>query len=224
MKLHPSVALIFSLLIALVVVFVVDPLDPSTLSTPFCLGLILMGLSFHQRPRVVVTVTLAYMALAFYAMVHFLEFAPIPSPHPYFWFFQRFGLFLIVCTMSIYLSYYREYTERHISYIQNILGKLPVPVVVSDAGGSITYANDALCAFFSQPAPDLIGKRYIDLFMANIQEAKATRYYLELFGKQTSTAQEVELKTSVKSQATNASLTCLGVGDHRNMITVLQLN
>lgn len=224
MKFSSSAALVLSLLIALVVVFVIDPLDRSTLSTPFCLGLILMGLSFRQSPWVVVTASLIYMGLTVYAMLHFLEFSPTPSPHPIFWFFQRFGLFFIVCMMSMYLSSYRDYTERNLAHIQLIFGKLPAPVLVSDVAGYIIYVNKPLCTFLGQPASSLLGKRYIDLFMTNIQERKAMRYYIELFGDKVNTAHEVELTTATAHLKINACLIGLGVGVHRNMITVMQPN
>jgi PAS domain-containing protein len=222
MKLSTTSIFIIAIMLALLVVFAVDPLDPSTLSTPFCFGLIVMGLSLRQRVWLVLSISLIYCVLVVFAMVHFLEFAPGPNPHPIFWFFQRFGLFLIVCGMGVYLSSYRENTERNLTHIQGILSKLPAPVVISDAAGYITYVNEAICTFFKQPATSLIGKRYADLFMSDTQEGKAMRYYIDLFADQTNSMHELELRPSVSTSNINACITCLGTGIHRNMITVLQ--
>jgi len=206
------------------VVFVIDPLDPSTLSTPFCLGLILMGLSFRQKGWVVVIVSMIYCVLVIYAMIYFIENQPLQTsqPHPWFWFFQRFGTFLLLCIMAIYLSYYREDTQQNLTHIQGILSKLPAPVVISDAAGYITYVNETLCTFLDQPAARLLGKRYVDLFMSQTQEGKAMRYYIELFSDQSNSVHEVELRTSVGSSNTIGFLTCMGLGASRSMITVLQ--
>lgn len=225
MKFSPLGALTISLLLGLLVTFVVDPMDPSTLSTPFCLGLVIMGLSFRQKTWVVATTCLIYCALVIYAMIHFLDFAPPPPTlHPWFWFFQRFGSFLVVCGLGTYLSYYREDTQRSLAHIQGILGKLPAPVVISDAAGYITYVNESLCKFFGQPAFSLLGKRYVDVFMTDIQEGKAMRYYIELFSDQSNTMHEVELKTSAGPFYTKGNLTCLGMRTYRSMVTVLQIN
>jgi PAS domain-containing protein len=221
MKLSPLFALILSLALALIVVFYIDPLDKSTFSTPFCLGLILMWLSLRQNAWIVLTATVAYCCLDFYATDMFLGNFRHPAEHPYFWFFQRFGLFSVVCVMAIYLAYHREESERSLKHIQAVLKKLPVPVVISDATGYIIYTNEALCSFFGKPNAELIGKRYLELFMSNIEEGKAMRYYIELFGSHDQNAPEVELMTSINPKSTKATLTCLGTGKHRSMITVL---
>jgi len=224
MKLSPIIALSLSLILALLVTFIVDPLDPSTLSTPFCLGMILMALSIRQPAWVVVIVSVCYCVLVIFAMVNFYEESPRHGPHPYFWFFQRFGLFLVVSTMAIYLSHYREETQRNLTHIQEILSKLPVPVAISDATGCIIYVNEALCSFFSKPASSLVGKRYIDFFMTNTQEGKAMRYYIDLFGDEAKNVHDVELRTPVNPADISACLTCLGPGSHRHMITVLRFH
>jgi len=223
MKLSPFTSLVTSLVLALLVIFFIDPLDPSTFSTPFCLGLILMWISLRQGGGVVLTTAICFCLLDFYATDTFLGHVHVPLPHPYFWFFQRFGLFLVVCVMAVYLSYHREQSERNLKHIQSILGKLPAPVVISDASGKILYANEALCSFLKKPVDELSGKHYLDLFMTNIEEGKAMRYYIELFENQDQNAPEVELLTSTNDGHIKASLTCLGTGTQRSMITVLQV-
>jgi len=222
MKLSSPITISIAVVLAIIVVFIIDPLDPSTFSTPFCLGMILMWLSLRQKAWVVLLITFCYAILDCYASVWFMGKFQHPAPHPYFWFFQRFGLFLVVCVMAIYLSYHREQSEKNLERIQAILGKLPAPVVVSDGAGYVVYANEALCSFFNQKGNSLVGKRYLDLFMTNIDEGKAMRYYIELFAAQEQDSPEVDLMTSVNNSSIKASLTCLGTGSNRNMITVLQ--
>jgi len=224
MKLSPIIASVLSILLALLVIFVIDPLDPTTFSTPFLLGIILMWLSLRQEAWVVLVITVCYCVLDCYATFWFLGSFRHPAEHPYFWFFQRFGLFLVVSIMAVYLSYHREQADKNLDHIQTVLGKLPAPVVISDAAGYITYVNEALCNFFGQSSASLVGKRYLDLFMTNIEEGKAMRYYIELFGEVNPNAPEVELVTSVGPASVKAALTCLGAGSHRNMITVLHLH
>lgn len=224
MKLSPLVAFAFSIVMALLIVFVIDPLDPTTFSTPFLLGLILMWLSLRQSAWVVLTVTLAYCIMDFYATDWFLRNFRHPAEHPYFWFFQRFGLFTVVSVMAVYLSYYRENSERNLSHVQSILRKIPSPMAISDATGYITYVNETLCHYFGKPAASLLGKRYVDLFMSQTQEGKAMRYYIELFGEQADTVHEVDLSLSVGAPSTKGHVICMGQGSQRSMITVFQID
>ena len=221
MKKQPLVILGLAIAIGMIVAFVIDPLDRTTLSTPFLLGLLLLALSIRQALWVVVTACVAYCALDIYAMFDFMRHAPHPVVHPAFWFYQRLGQFLVVCLMAVYLSYFREQMQRNLDQTREILSKLPAPVAVSDAAGYVTYVNDYLCAFLGQPSADLVGKRYIDLFMTDIQEGKAMRYYIELFGD-SNPNHEMKLRTAAAQASLNASVTCLGYGAQRNMITVLQ--
>jgi len=223
MKLSPTAILILSILAGVIVVFVIDPLDSTTLSSPFCLGILLMALSIRQAVWVVVTACLAYCALDFYAMSYFLEHAPNPVIHPFFWFYQRFGLFLVVCLMATYLSYYREQTQRILNQTRDVLSKLPAPVAISDAAGYVTYVNDYLCALLGQSSSQLLGKRYVDLFMSDIEEGKAMRYYIDLFGEPSQKLHDLKLKFPAAQNGTDAYATCLGSGAQRHMVTVLKL-
>ena len=207
-----------------VVVFLIDPLDPTTASTPFLLGIVLMALSLRQSTALVVVSCVVYSIFTVYALVHFLDFVTFhihTVPHPYFWMFQRIGLFLVVCGMAIYLAYYRTDTSQVLSNVQNILAKLPGPVVISDAAGYIVYVNDALCAIYQKKAADLTGKRYVDLFMHDIDEGKAMRYYIELFGAESDNVHELELKPFDSATKIKARLTCLGSRSNRVVITLL---
>jgi hypothetical protein len=221
MKKQSCIVLGLAIVMGMIVAFVIDPLDSSTLSTPFLLGLLLMALSIRQTLGVVITACAVYCVLDVYAMVYFLEHAPHPAVHPPFWFFQRLGQFLVVCVMSIYLSYFREQMQGNLDQTKEILSKLPAPVAISDAAGYVSYVNDCLCMFLNQPASQLVGKRYVDLFMTDIHEGKAMRYYIELFADPRPN-HEMKLKTSAPPANFNANVTCLGAGAQRNMITVIQ--
>jgi len=224
MKLSFFAKLFVLLILGLIVVFIIDPLDPTTISTPFMLGIILMGLSLRQSTALVVATSFIYLLLTAYALIKAHEYFSAhfyASPHPYFWLFQRTGLFLLVCGMACYLAYYRTDTQRILTHIQNVLAKLPAPVVISDAAGYIVYANEALSAIFKQDPAGLTGKRYIDFLMNDIQEGKAMRYYIEFFGAEANSIHELEIKPFDSETKLKARLTCLGSGSNRVMITLL---
>ncbi len=225
MKLSFIAKFVILVVIGLVVVFIIDPLDPSTVSTPFCLGIILMALSLRQSTQIVVAASLIYNVLTVIALVHFHHHIAATvihvGAHPYFWLFQRIGLFMVLSALAVYLAYYRTGSQRLLSHVQDILTKLPAPVVISDAAGYVVYANEALATTYKQNVNDLTGKRYVDFFMTDIQEGKAMRYYIELFGAQTNSVHDLEMKPFDSGIKVKARLTCLGSGSDRVMITVL---
>lgn len=224
MKLSFSAKLIVLLIIGLIVVFVIDPLDPSTISTPFMLGIILMGLSLRQSTFLVATISVIYSVLTILALVHAQHYFAVhvyASPHPYFWLFQRMGLFIVVCSMAVYLAYYQSAAERTRTHLQDILSKLPAPVAISDATGVIIDANDALCAAFKQPATEIIGKRYVEHFLADIHEGKAMRYYIDIFSGQDTCINEIRVHPFGSPTPMTARLICVGTGPSRVMITLL---
>jgi PAS domain S-box-containing protein len=107
--------------------------------------------------------------------------------------------------------------------LQDILSKLPAPVIISDATGSIVYANEALSTIFKQKAAKLTGKRYVDFLMTDIQEGKAMRYYIELFSDEANSVHELEIKPFDSEDKIKTRLTCLGTGSNRVMITVFDI-
>ena len=211
-------------ILGLVVIFWVEPLDPSTTSAPFLLGIILMALSLRQSTALVVAASIIYSGLTVYDLIAFVDYVSThlhPVIHPAFWLFQRMGLFLVVCAMAIYLAFYRVSTQSMLGHVQNILTKLPSPVVISDATGHIIYANEAFAGVFKQKAAEFIGKRFVEVVLSDIQEGKAMRYYIEIFADQENTLHELEIKPSEDGAKMKARLTCFGTGTNRVLITVV---
>lgn len=209
----------------LVTVYVIDPLDMSTVSTPFCLGMILMGLSLRQGTTLVVAVSFLYTLLTVIALVRFHAYYAVhvhASPHPIFWLFQRSGLFIVLCGLAIYLAYYRTDTERILTRLRTILGKLPAPVILSDASGNIVYANDAVTPVLHKPPSELVGNSYFDYILTDKTKGKSIRSYFELFEMDTNGIFELEVRPFGEANRANAQLICLGTGQNRVMITVLQ--
>ena len=225
---HMKVAFISKLagllIVGFVVAFVIDPLDPSTASTPFCLGLIVMALSLRQSASLVLAASLIYCFLAAYGLIEVHRYYMahgVSTPHPNFWFFQRMGLFLVLCALAVYLAYYRSASERNHAHLQNIISKLPAPVVISNAPGIITYANDTVSTIFNQPPTEIIGKRYVDLFMSDMAEEEAKYYYLEILGDQNNVFNEIGVRPFGGPTWMTARLVCTGTGRNREMVTLL---
>jgi PAS domain-containing protein len=209
----------------LITVYVIDPLDVSTVSTPFLLGIILMALSLRQRTSLVVAVSGLYTVLTVFALIRFQEYYLVhvhASPHPLFWLFQRSGLFIVLSGLAIYLAHYRTDTERILTRMRTILGKLPAPVILSDASGNIVYANDAVTPVLRKAPAEIIGNSYFDFFLTDKTKGKSIRAYFELFEMDTNGIFELEVRPFGEANRASAQLIGLGTGQNRVMITVLQ--
>jgi len=216
---------VLALVLGLATVFVIDPLDPSTVCTPFCLGIILTALSLRQGTALVVAVSVLYSLLTTYALVEahrYHEMRGDVGPHPYFWLFQRMGLFIVLCALASYLTYYRTETEQNLTRLRTVLGRLPAPVILSDVSGNIVYANDAITTILHQPPSDLVGRRYVDVLSTEPMEGKSIPTYLERFDADTNGIFEVETSPFGHGNKFNAQIMCLGTEANRVMITVLQ--
>jgi PAS domain-containing protein len=219
-----SLKFLLALIIGLSVVLGFDRLDVSSLSAPLCLAIVLMVLSLRQKPSLVITVSIVYVLLITYSAFYFLYHSSrpqLPFPYPLFALFQRLGVFVVVCAMAIYMSFYRTSSEQLLADVRNTLSKLPVPVVVSDANGLIIYTNEFLNESLKYLPPDLTGQRYTDFFMPAVPEGKAMRRYLELFGIEANSVHEIDILPFGASAPMLARMTCHGTGSKRTMITVL---
>ena len=209
----------------LITVFVIDPLDTSTVSTPFLLGIILMALSLRNGTGLVVAVSFLYTVLTVVALIRFQEYmmthVHVPL-HPLFWLFQRSGLFVVLCGLSIYLAYYRTDTERILNRLRTILGKLPAPVILSDASGNIVYANEAVKPLLRSTPAEIIGSSYFDFILTDSTKGKSIRSYFDLFEMDTNGIFDLEVCPFGQPNRATAQLICLGTGPNRVMITVLQ--
>jgi PAS domain-containing protein len=211
--------------VGFVTVFLIDPLDKSTVSTPFLLGIILMALSLRQSLTLVISTSVAYTFLTLYALITFHEYIAAHvhvSPHPLFWLFQRIGLFLVLCVLSIYLTHYRTETERILNRFRGILAKLPLPVIISDVSGNIVFANESATSTFHQTADELMGKSYFDFVLTEAMKGHSIRSYFELFEADTNSVRELEITPFGQNNKRNAQIICLGTNPNRIMITLLQ--
>jgi PAS domain-containing protein len=216
---------ILLVVVGLATVFLIDPLDPTTVSTPFCLGIVLMGLSLRQSLTLVVTTSVVYFVLTIYALVTFHQYITThvhTSAHPLFWLFQRSGLFLVLCMLAIYLTHYRTETERILTRFRAILGKLPSPVIISDVAGNIVFANEAVSSIFNQAAAEVLGKSYFDFVLTEAMKGHSIRSYFELFEADTNGTLELETTPFGRKNKKSAQIICLGTGPNRIMITVIQ--
>jgi PAS domain-containing protein len=214
------------IVLGLLTVFVIDLLDPTTISTPFCLGIVLMGISLRQSTYLVVITSVIYTVLTTFALLRFQNYTVThihPIIHPHFWLFQRLGLFLVLCLLAIHVSHYRTGTDRILVRFRAILSKLPAPVIISDGSGNITYVNEAVAALLQQKPTDMTGKSYFDYFLTESAKGKSIRSYFELFEGNTSGFRKLEISPFGPRHQMDAQLSCLGTGPNRIMITVLHV-
>jgi PAS domain-containing protein len=215
-----------ALILGLVMIYVFDRLDVSAFSYPVCLSIVLMGISLRQSPSLVAAVSLVYILLVTYSSLYFLYHSNpyhVPFPNRVFGLVQREGVFIVVCAMATYISFYRAAAEHTLADLEKTLSKIPVPVVISDVGGYIIYANHSLKVSLKNLPADLIGRKYVDFFLPGMPEREAILYYSELFYAGAVSAQEIDMVPFGSLVPMLARFICHDTGSNRTLITVLQL-
>jgi PAS domain-containing protein len=216
---------LLALILGLALLYVLDRLEVSALSFPVCLSIVIMGISLRQKPALVLAISFSYVVLVAFSALYFLYHSNpyhVPFPIRLFGLVQREGVFIVVCAMAVYMSFYRVASEQQLADLEKTFSKVPVPVVISNGAGYITYANESIKETFKYLPQDLIGKRYTDFFMPGIAEGKAMRFYIELFAESNDTPKEIDLVPFGESIPLCARIICHGDGYKRSLITVLQ--
>jgi len=217
---------LLALTLGLIMLYVFDRLNVSALSYPVCLSIVIMGISLRQKPTLVLAISLLYIVLVTFSSLYFLYHSNpyhVPFPNRLFGLLQREGVFIVVCAMAVYMSFYRIASEQMLADLEKTFSKVPVPVIISNGAGYITYANESLKASFKYLPDDIVGKKYTDFFMPGIAEGKAMRFYIELFGDDSDHPKEIDMVPFGESAPVFARIICHGDGYKRSLITVLQL-
>ena len=220
----PIIKFLFALILGLVMLFVFDRLSVSALSYPVCLSIVIMAVSLRQNPTLVLTTSVVYIVLVTISSLYFLYHSNpyhVPFPNRLFGLVQREGVFIVVCAMAVYMSFYRRASEQMLADLERTFSKIPIPVIISNASGIITYANDSVKSSFKYLPKDIVGKSYTDFLMPGIAEGKAMRFYIELFGDDTDQPKEIDLVPFGESVPSFARIICHGDGYKRSLITVL---
>lgn len=209
-------------MLAVAAILLIDSLVAHVTITPILLALLLIGLALIFRPAYVVTYALLTTFADVFALRYMQPF-DAGSQHEWLTLLTRIVSYTLGCLMAVLISLYRCRSKTSLQQTFEIVTKVPIPIIVSDAAGYITMANDAAARFMDRAPEELLGQRYVHFFGTDADEGKAMRAYIEFFENPAKTASTVRLIIRTEPAATlDARVICVGDSDDRSMITLLE--
>jgi len=129
--------------------------------------------------------------------------------------------FVVAAGSAVLFSHMRVRAKLVTSQLSSIVREIPAPLIVSDATGSITFANREALNILTLDQENLNGRKWPALMMTDRDEGTASRFYIDFFAKSVNSAQDVDLYID-PNKPVPARLICLGGGRSKQLITVLR--
>jgi PAS domain-containing protein len=221
MKISTPNLTVLVLALAAGVFFIIDPIFKDLTFVPLALSLGVLCLSFRLPPARLLLWSCIYGVLVLCVFTRANMFQP-DQWQSWLKLMLRMSFFATACALGILYSKARQDLNKSLGWVVDVLGKMPVPLIVSDAAGYVVYANEEAGAFFRVSSLEIEGKRFVDLFMPDVEEGKAMRFYVEMFEDFSALAQQTNLGArGGVEKSVPARMMCMGVGSDRRLVTLL---
>jgi glycosyltransferase involved in cell wall biosynthesis len=200
----------------------IDRLAIGITLTPFLSIVCLLTMAFFLPPA---TIALAAVVFSASAFLSFLDFANMLTQETADTRFVliRFASFMAAATGALMLSLYRQKAGRARALNASILTNMTVPLITSDAMGSVTFANARALQLLKVSDERIIGDKWTKLMMADTDQGTAARFYLGLFEGGTREQTALLTLSSQPGKTVKADLICIGEDQDRILLTTLKI-
>jgi len=194
---------------------------PEVTLTPFLSIFCLMCMAFFYSPVVVAMAAAIFSCGVFYSFLGFGNAMP-DEPHNNLFILVRLAGFVISSAVAVLFSLFRQKAFYAQELTAAILSSLPIPVLITDATGVVSMSNQEMQRRLNMRQSQVFGKTWASLVMAMQDEGQATRTYIEIFAKSSTTGVDVPLRLAGNpSKDVPGRLLCIGKGERRLMVTVV---
>jgi glycosyltransferase involved in cell wall biosynthesis len=199
----------------------IDRLAIGITLTPFLSIVCLLTMAFFLPPA---TIALAAVVFSASAFLSFLDFANMLTQETADTRFVliRFASFVAAATGALMLSLYRQKAGRARALNASILTNMTVPLITSDAMGSVTFANARALQLLKGSDERIIGDKWTKLMMADTDQGTATRFYLSLFEGGAREQTSLLTLSSQPGKTMRANFICIGENQDRILLTTLE--
>jgi PAS domain-containing protein len=199
----------------------IDRLAIGITLTPFLSIVCLLTMAFFLPPA---TIALAAVVFSANAFLSFLDFANMLTQETADTRFVlvRFASFVAAATGALMLSLYRQKAGRARALNASILTNMTVPLITSDAMGSVTFANARALQLLKVSDERIIGDKWTKLMMADTDQGTATRFYLSLFESGAREQTSLLTLSSQPGKTMRANFICIGENQDRILLTTLE--
>jgi len=194
---------------------------PGMAIAPFLYVVFLLGIAFYSSPFNVVLAGGIFSISVYISFVAHMNAMP-GSGLGGGYVMVRMASFFLACGAAFFFGVFRRKARLAEERTVQVLENIPVPLFISDATGLISFANKPGRELFGDMDCQFGSEKWSSLMMADTDEGSATRKYVQYFSKASVEPFAVSLTLATnRRQTTFASLLCLGSGDKKIMLTVL---
>ena len=130
---------------------------------------------------------------------------------------------MVTGSMAIAISLYRTSLNRSYRQVITVLEKIPVPIIVSDESGTITFLNEQASDLLGVSIQDAPGHSYFSFLANQSEKGKSIQRYLQIFDSNDDEGlkQRIHLRRH-PNKLMSGILMGLGRGSDRRIVTVIR--
>ena len=165
--------------LCLLIILVVDRRVQDITLTPLLSLATLAVLSLRLPPRAMAAWALVFAIAVFIALQRTYSASADPL-HPVVTLFVRTATFIIGATICVTLSVTRTTLNQQFVHLKDLITKIPLPIIISDASGIIFYVNAPAGELLGQDSDALLGQTVFSLTGTYEKKGRAIQSYIEL--------------------------------------------
>jgi PAS domain-containing protein len=218
------------ILLATIILYFEQQTGAAIIIAPMLSMVLMLLLSFFLEPLQLIPFALTFSAVV-YCSIHYMQPFNTGSSTDWIRLILRMTGFCIAAALAVLFSKSRCEAKAHLDQTVEIITNMPVPVIISDALGTILFVNDEAVEFTGMNRGKLIGALYPRLFMGSHDEGSAMRDYIKFFQTAPVADSDMEQRCSTvcltkadgEAHQVEARFICLGHGESRYMVTVFKV-
>ena len=214
--------------IALAAIIVVDIYwVTATAITPLGCTILLIALAFFMRPAplaawVAVCVTTIFFMLKYSYNADMAGYGPTASNWTVA--VRSIGSAAVGAALVVLSSHRQKLRQSHHDLVSMLI-RFPVPVIVSDASGTIVFLNDRAGVLLGIPPGEGVGLSYFEMLLHQNGKGANIKKYVELIDSPHSEATEINIRTRNRpTKLLKGMLVAIDSMEGRQLVTVITEN
>jgi PAS domain-containing protein len=209
--------------IALVLVVLTDTfLIPWVTITPLACTIMICLMALRYPQKLVVFWALVFICTSCVVLSHEVKLVKTVQIPEWTVVLRTIGSSVTGC-MAIAISIYRGSLNRSYQQVITVLEKMPVPIIVSDESGTITFINDQASELLGVSIQEAPGHSYFSFLANQSSKGQSIQRYLQIFDSDDDKG--LKLRINLRrhpNKLMSGTLMGLGRGNQRRIVTVIR--
>jgi PAS domain S-box-containing protein len=189
--------------------------------TPLACGILICWMALRYPTRFVATWGAIFVVCIAVVLLHDVKMVKTVQD-PQVTAFLRIVGANVTLVMAIVISFYRDSLQRSYNQVITVLEKIPVPIIVSDESGTITFINDRASELLGIACDNAPGHSYFSFLANKSEKGKNIQRYLQIFDSDND--ESLKLRIQLRrhpDKLMSGLLMGLGRGNQRRLVTVI---